>query len=82
LEAGKGNRLQSKVTVNGGITEAVALPASDNLFMEAGTLERPPRFIDRKKQKKSMSPPASPFPSPPVSLFSAQYPDLASSCRT
>jgi hypothetical protein len=55
LEAGKGNRLQSKVTVNGGITEVVALPVSNNLFTEAGTLERPPRLIDQKKQKKIMS---------------------------
>jgi hypothetical protein len=51
LEAGKSNRLQSKVTVNGGITEAVALPASDNLFMETATLERLPWLINRKKQK-------------------------------
>jgi hypothetical protein len=83
LEASKGNRLQSKVTVNSGITEAVVLPASDNLFTETGTLERPPRLIDRKKtKKKSMSPLASPFPSPPANLFSAQYPDLAPPCRT
>jgi hypothetical protein len=51
MEAGKGNRLQLKVTVNGDITEAVVLPALDNLFMEAGTLERLPRLIDWKKQK-------------------------------
>jgi hypothetical protein len=65
LEVGKGNRLHSKVTVNGGITEAVALPASDNLFTEAGTLERPSRLIDRKKQKKKIhEPTGEPVPEP------------------
>jgi hypothetical protein len=64
LEVGKGNRLHSKVTVNGGITEAVALPASDNLFMEAGTLERPSRLIDRKKQKNIHEPTSEPVLSP------------------
>jgi hypothetical protein len=43
MEAGKGNRLQSKASVNRGLIEAVALPASDNLFTKAGNLERHPR---------------------------------------
>jgi hypothetical protein len=64
LKVGKYNRLQSKVTVNGGIMEVVALPASDNLFTEVGTLEHPPRLINQKKQKKIHEPIGEPVPEP------------------
>ena len=39
------NRLQSKVTVNRGFTEAVALPATVNRLMEAGALRQPPPLM-------------------------------------
>jgi hypothetical protein len=54
-EVGKGNRLRPKVMINLWIMEAVALPTSVNRLTEAGSLQCPPRLIDKKQKILSLS---------------------------